>query len=71
MSLTCKIVSRSNLDIKSGAAGPRNTSGGRVAATSGSSGTADDQWSIRATGGASAPRVGPSSSSGPSGQVCG
>ena len=57
-------MSRSNLDSKPGIAGSRSSSGVRPAGS-----TDDNQWSIRATGGAAASRVAPSSSSGPSGQV--
>ncbi|KAL3156729.1 hypothetical protein ABBQ38_001004 [Trebouxia sp. C0009 RCD-2024] len=65
--LSSSSSSRSNLDSKSGVAGSRSNSGGRVGGTAGTS-SDDGQWSIRATGGTTASRVISSSSSGPSGQ---
>ncbi|DBA65676.1 TPA: hypothetical protein ACH3X2_002731 [Trebouxia sp. C0005] len=63
---------RSSGDSKSGPSGGRTGLGGRVGASSSSSGGADEgQWSIRATGGTTAPRLASSTPTSVSGQGSG
>ncbi len=61
--------SRSSGDSKSGPPGGRTGSGGRVGASSSSGGADEGQWSIRATGGAMAPRLASATPTSVSGQV--